>query len=388
MLALLALTQCMAISVWMTASSVSGQLEQLWSLSSFQSGLLTTMVQLGFVAGTALLALTNVTDLIDNRKLMSASMLAAGAINALLLVFDNYPAALAIRFLTGLCLAGVYPPGMKMIATWFADLRGFAIGSLVGALTIGKALPYLLKLIGSTWQPVVIWSSVAAVMASVLIFLLYRNGPHQFSRKPFSWALVGQVLKHRPTRLATFGYLGHMWELYAMWTWAPIFIAASAEKASVSSNVAIQGVSFLTIAAGAVGCVLGGLFADKIGRPTIVNLSMLISGICCVAVGLLYGQAFWLLAILMIIWGVFVVSDSAQFSALVTEVAPQHAVGTALQIQTCLGFLLTSITIQLVPVIQDAIGWRYAFAILAVGPAFGIWAIKGFVREANRKKLG
>jgi MFS family permease len=267
---------------------------------------------------------------------------------------------------------------MKMIATWYRSGRGLAIGTLVGALTLGKAMPYLLRAFdASALAPIILTASAGAVGAALLVGGGYRDGPYPFPRHPFSWRLAGTVLRDRPTRLVTIGYLGHMWELYAAWTWLPVFLAASAAARSpgLDGSVWVQLAGFGAIGAGAVGCVLGGRAADRIGRGRWVNLAMAASGACALAIGLFYGSSLWILVPLAWIWGLFVVADSAQFSALVTEVAPPHAVGTALTLQTSLGFLLTMFTIQLVPAIVAATGWPLAFPVLALGPAVGVWAI-------------
>jgi MFS family permease len=301
---------------------------------------------------------------------------------------------LVLRFLTGFFLAGVYPPAMKMIATWFQSSRGFAIGTVVGALTVGKATPYLLKMLGGAPVSAVVWgASGGAALGGLLVAVAYREGPHAFARAPFSWGLVAEVVRHRPTRLATYGYLGHMWELYAMWTWVPAFLAASAAAraagtvgATVTTN-SVDLAAFCAIAVGGVGCMWGGWMADRIGRGRFVNLAMAVSGACSLVVGVLFGQSFWILLPLVLLWGLFVVADSAQFSAMVTEVAPQQGVGTALTLQTSVGFLLTMVSIQGVPVLQESFGWSLAFPVLALGPILGIAAIRRFDQSRSRGSL-
>ena len=375
-LALLAVAELLGMSVWFAASALSPQLREAWSLSAAQSGWLTSAVQLGFVAGTATAALLNLADVLPARTYVAISALAAALCNAALLAAGGFAPALATRFATGFFLAGVYPPVLKMIATWYRDGRGFAIGTVVGALTVGKATPYLVHgLEHAGIAPVVLVASAASAAAGLLVFAGYRDGPYAFERRPFAWSLVGTVLRNREVRLATSGYLGHMWELYAMWSWIAAFLAAGAGLGARSADLA----GFAAIAVGGAGCVLGGVLADRFGRERLTIWAMATSGTCAAVIGLSTGSTPLVIAVALV-WGFAVVADSAQFSALVTELAPSHAVGTALTLQTSLGFLLTMASIQLVPRLVDAVGWRWAFVALAIGPALGIAAMRRLLR--------
>ena len=362
------------MSLWFTASAVSPQLAEQWELTASQAGWLTTMVQVGFVAGTAVAAGLNLADILPDRPYFAGSALLGALANLGLVIAPGYEVALVLRFATGFFLAGVYPPAMKMIATWFRSGRGLAIGTIVGALTVGKATPYLVHAFAEASVVfVVATASAGAGLAALLVLVGYRDGPFPFQRRPFSWKLVGTVLRDRPTRLAIYGYLGHMWELYAMWTALGSFLLAFFVAAGHPNPVLPAGIlTFAAIASGGVGSVVAGQWADRWGRERVASGAMVISGACALAMGWLLAAPLWVVLPLAILWGTTIVADSAQFSALVTEVAPAHAVGTALTLQTSLGFALTAGSIALTFALVERVGWGLAFALLAIGPVFGI----------------
>ena len=380
-LAVVSVAVLLGMSVWFAASAVGPVLQARWELDAVAAGWLTSLVQLGFVAGTLAAALLGVADVLDSRSYFAGSALGAALANAALLVVPGYEAALVSRFATGFFLAGVYPPAMKMTATWFVQNRGLAIGIVVGALTVGKALPYLVEAVGGVGPgapsaaSVVAVTSAAATLGALVVLMAYRDGPHSFPRRRFSWNLARAVVRSREWRLATGGYLGHMWELYAMWTWIAAFLAASAAASGAAGRLP-DFAPFFVIAAGGAGCVWDGLVADRIGREDLTIRALGASGACAVGIGLLFGGPFPLVLALALAWGFFVVADSAQFSAAVTEVVPAHVVGTALTLQVSLGFLLTMATIQLIPFLAELIGWRWAFPVLALGPAAGIASMR------------
>ena len=375
-----------AMALWFGVSAVAPQIAKEWRLDAAATSWLTLAVQLGFVAGTLISATINLADIIRPRLLIALCAILGAIANATFaLIAHDVTTAIVLRFITGACLAGVYPPGMKLIATWFREGRGAALGVLIGALTLGKGSPYLINAIGSSnWRVNVGVASVLAAISAMLVVAFVREGPLALPNQPFDITQAGRVFANRGVRLANFGYFGHMWELYAMWTWAPAMIRASL-AVSGDPPMYAEVASFVVIGAGAIGCVIAGRIADRVGRPLVAGTAMAISGACCIAVGFLYGRSPILLLILAAIWGATVVADSAQFSASVTELGDPRYVGTALTIQTCIGFLITTVSIWMIPLLVARVTWRYAFASLAIGPILGIIAMIRLQRVINQR---
>jgi MFS family permease len=374
----------MAMSLWFSGTVVAPFLARPWPDPSHAVSSLTLAVQLGFVVGALFISIFNLNDHFSAPRVIAASAWIGAAANyGSFIHHDSAAAALALRFIVGAALAGVYPSGMKLLAGWFEQGRGFALGALVGFLAIGSALPHLLAAIGAVtgnnWHFVMKASTLQAVIGGALILIFVREGPHAAKSPPFDITQVGEVLRNRRLRLATFGYLGHMWELYSLWTWIAVILGAS--SASNTSEARVRFIAFAVMAVGLAGCIWAGVAADRAERAQLVRsrskvtiVAMVASGACCLLVAMLFPWSKAVIAV-SIVWGVAVIADSAQFSAIVSEVADKRYIGTALTMQTALGFLLTVAGIRITGLVAEHYGWRIAVATLAAGPILGTWAM-------------
>lgn len=377
----IAAVQVLGLAVWFSMSAVVPSLRNDWGLTATGAVWLTASVQVGFVAGALASTALNLADRVPPQRLLAVSAVAAAACTVVLALFvDQLAVAIPLRFLTGVFLAGVYPIGMKLMASWSGSAgRGRTMGILIAALTLGSTLPHLIAGVGSLpWRSVLLAASAAGLLASVIASAFVRPGPYAGPAAPARNARYALTMfTERGPRLVNLGYFGHMWELYALWTWIPSFLLATEAAEGLPGSVEIT--VFLTMGIGGVaGCLLGGWGADRFGRPTAALAALALSGLCCLLSPLLFRASPVLLLAFCTLWGAAVIADSGVFSTSLSEVADHRYVGTALTAQTAIGFALTVISIQLTPVLAEAVGWRFAFLLLVPGPLAGALAMRAF----------
>src|SRR3954467_13381136 len=386
MLTYIAIAQFFGMTLWFSATAAAPPIAAEFQLTRAATAWLTMAVQAGFVAGTLLSSVLNLADVVNARRLFTAGCLAGAAANAVIPTAPTSSTIIILRGITGMALACVYPPGMKIAAGWFKDRRGTALGIVVGALTIGSAFPHLLAWGAHAipWRGLMWIASALAVLGGCIVWATVDDGPYVSAAARFDPRAVFNIVRNTGVRLSTLGYLGHMWELYAMWTWIAAFATASVlARTGVESSPGSL-VAFTAIASGAIGCVAAGLWADRFGKARVARLALLTSAACAATTWMIFGAPVPVLFVFAAVWGFSVVADSAQFSALVSEYTSRTHVGTALALQTCVGFLLTIASIRLLPWIAAIAGWRWTFVVLAPGPLLGAFAMTKLIHIEHR----
>jgi MFS family permease len=383
-LVLLSLAELLAMSLWFTGTAVLPQVTPLWHSGLALGSWLTISVQVGFSLGAVTFAVFNVSDVFSPIPVFVLSAFAAAVANAAFAWTAQDPfTAISLRGLTGFFLAGVYPVGMKIIAGWFQRGRGLALGIMIGALTVGSAVPHAVNSVGAiAWRGVVLLGSVQAVVGALIVGFAVRDGPYAMPKSQLDLSQILEIVRNRPLRLANLGYLGHMWELYGFWGWIAVIFAASAGWPRSRYEMAAA----IAIAIGAVGCIWAGAASDKLQdqassvrvaqRARVTIIAMAASSACCVLAALVFHHPL-LLLLLSLPWGIAVIADSAQFSTIISEVSDKSYVGTALTCQVAVGFMLTAFSIRFLAAVAGRYGWHWAMASMAVGPLLGIWAMSG-----------
>lgn len=387
-IAVLVIAQVAAMGLWFVTAAILADMTREVALSRSTSAALSSAVQGGFVLGALFSAFTGIADRFQPRLVFATSIWLGSMATAMLLVVPvGSLEAILLRGFTGFCLAGVYPVGMKIAIGWSQKHRGFLVGLLVGGLTLGSAAPHLLTWLGGAdWRGTIAVACLLAVTSGVMI-LFTENGPLHATAARFNVRTVGYAWTNINVRRAYGGYLGHMWELYVMWAWIGMALSISFAQ-QIDSDAATELaklVTFCVIAAGAVSCAVAGRIADIIGKAELTIVALAISGASALLFALFFGGPLWLMIVVSLIWGMSIIPDSAQFSALVADFTPAEKAGSLMTFQTALGFALTTITVQLAPLVAAAIGWPLLMALLALGPAFGIasmWGLRGSAGKA------
>ncbi len=374
-------------SLWFACNAVAGDVQRVLGLGPRAAGDLATAVQLGFIVGTLLFALLAVADRFSPVQVFVVCALAGALCNLAPVVGAvAWPSLLTFRFLTGVCLAGVYPVGMKISADWHAQGLGRALGYLVGALVLGTAFPHLLRAVGGhlPWKLVLAATSALAALGGVVLVLTVPDGPHRRSPPRFSWQVLPQIFRFPEFRASAFGYFGHMWELYAWWAFVPALLTVY-NRLHPGAGLSVPLWSFATIGVGSLGCVIGGYWSLRVGSARVAFGLLATSGVCCLLSPLLLDLPPALLIVTLLVWGFAVVGDSPQFSTLVARSAPASYVGTALTMSTCLGFALTIISIQLLTALQEVVSERWWYLALAPGPLFGLWKTRKLLAPSGQR---
>lgn len=375
-LLIISLALIFSMSLWFSTSIVLVELENKWNLNSKFLSILHISIPIGFIIGTLVSALLSLNNRFNNRLIFAFSILGAGLINLLLLFIENGSLGIIVRIITGIFIAGVYPSAINLTIQWFPKNKGLGIGILIAGLTVGTALPYLINVftVNINLASVIMTTSLLAFFAFFLIYIILKNSPEEEAYSVgFQFSDIVEIISKKRIMLVIFGYIGHMWEMYAMWFWLPFFLKSSFEEYSYASPVFLSSiVAFISIGiGGGLGCIIGGILGDKIGKSETTTYAMIVSAICCLIVGFSYGQHIFLVALTSFVWGASSVADSAQFSAALSEFVDKNILGSSITFKLSLGYLVTLFSINLLPVVQEFVGWKFAFIFLSFGPILG-----------------
>jgi MFS family permease len=375
-LPLIVLSQFAGTSLWFTGNAILPELKQSLDLSQYAVSYVTSAVMLGFIAGTLIFAFLSLADRFSPARLFFISSLAGAAFNiAIIWLVKDANSLFIFRFFTGFFIAGIYPVGMKIAADWYEKGLGKALGFLLGALVLGTAFPHLLKNrdFELPWKSVLVYTSLFAFIGGILMLTFVGDGPFRKRSGKFQWNAFREIFSSKKWRQAAFGYFGHMWELYTFWGFLPLIIGLYSNKNGLSLNVPL--LSFLAIAIGGVGCIVGGYLSQKSGSAKVATLALLISGVCCFLSPVFYSLPLWSFLFLLFLWGFTVCPDSPQFSALVAQYAPQHLKGTALTIYNSIGFSISTISLIVIDYVfhsKTFFAEQNTFLLLGFGALFGL----------------
>lgn len=379
-LPLIIFSQFTGTSLWFAGNAVLPDLQRDWGLTEHSLGHVTSAVQLGFIAGTLSFAYLVIADRFSPRLVFFYCSLAGALANVALLVAPQQLAwLLLLRFATGFFLAGIYPVGMKIAAGWYAQGLGRALGYLVGALVLGTAFPHLIRSSGTDfpWQQVLLFVSVLATFGGFIMLILVPDGPYLPKGSVFDPGALKTIFRSRRFRASAFGYFGHMWELYTLWAFVPLLLLTYSRVNDIAINIPLW--SFLVIASGFLGCAIGGIISTRFGSARVAAVQLGISGTCCLLSPVLFGSSLPVFLGFLLLWGVTVIGDSPQFSALNAENAPREYVGSALTIVNSIGFLITIFSIQLASAMLTLFGPQNIFLLLVPGPIIGLWMLRSLL---------
>lgn len=377
-------SQFTGTSLWFAGNVILADLQSVMNVNIRDTGIVTSSIQLGFITGTLIFAILSLSDRYSPRKLFLVCSI-LGAISNLLIYFLAYNlfSLLVLRFITGFFLTGIYPIGMKIASGWYKKDLGNAIGLLVGALVFGTAFPHLLKSISGSlhWELVIFTVSLVSVIGGVLMFIFVKDGPFITSGTKFNPRAIITIFKQRNFRSAALGYFGHMWELYTFWALVPIILIYYLKINSVSLNIFFW--SFIIIAAGSIGCIAGGLISKKIGSAKVAFFQLAISACCCLISPIMFHTSSIVFITYLIFWGIVVVGDSPQYSAVIALAAPKELVGSGLTFVNSIGFSITILSLWFTYQLLNVVDISYALLILSIGPIIGLLSMRSIISERN-----